>query len=72
MKTKINKINRKLHHFTVDEDLVLDCGEHWIVVFTGVPGAYLAAWVDEDGEVRTASRKSLAAAVKLASSSWGR
>lgn len=72
MRSKINKINRKLHHFTVDEDLVLDCGEHWIVVFAGGPDTYLAAWVDEDGEVRTALRKSLRAAVKLAERSWGR
>lgn len=46
-------------------------GERFWVAFVNEAGTYTAAWINEDGELRTATRKSAAGAVRLAMKSWG-
>jgi len=47
-------------------------GEQFWVVLSDGHGAFQAAWIDEDGELKTAVRKYRKAAITLASESWGR
>lgn len=46
-------------------------GEFWVVLATP-QGKYLAAWIDENGELYKVERAYLKAAIKLAKESWGR
>lgn len=63
--------SKKIAALVTDEELVLDGDNFWVVIVVG-DGTFLAAWVDKDGALHTASRKSAAGAIKLASGSWGR
>jgi len=53
-----------------DEEMVVDSGNFWVVLIA--VGGFLAAWIDENGKLCTAERKSQNGAIKLASGSWGR
>jgi hypothetical protein len=53
-----------------DEEFVEGGAEFWVVL-DARDGTYLAAWVDEDGALKTATRKTASSALKLASSKWG-
>lgn len=61
----------KIQALVKDEGLVLEGGEHWVALMVG-DGTYLAVWMDENGDLQTASRKTQQGAIKLASGSWGR
>ncbi len=65
------KYDRQIASVVTDAEMVLDGEERWVALVVG-DGTYLAAWVDEDGVLHTAFRKSASGAIKLASSSWGR
>jgi len=61
----------EIARLVTDEERVLEGEAHWVALIVG-DGTYLAAWVDEDGVLRTAIRKTASGAIKLASNSWGR
>ena len=69
-------LHAQLAALVPNEDYLLAGEQFWCVVYTppkpfsGDP-PYLAAWLDENGDLRTATRKTEAAAIKLAQSSWG-
>lgn len=54
-----------------DEEFVVDGDKFWVVV-SEPDGAFTAGWIDGEGRFHRASRKSRAAALKLASTSWSR
>lgn len=47
-------------------------GDHFWVVLSDGHGEYQAAWIDENGYTKTATRRYRKAALTLASESWGR
>lgn len=55
----------------IDPQMILDDGEFWAAVIVG-DGTYMAIWIDEDGLMHKAVRKSGSGAIKLARDSWGR
>ena len=65
------RYDAQISALVTDDERVLDGDRFWVALVVG-DGTYLAAWVDEDGVLKTASHKSPSGAIKLASSSWGR
>lgn len=63
-------VEPQIARLVTDEESVIDGEEHWVVLV--VDNGYLAAWIDENGTLRTARRKSSSGAIRLANESWGR
>ncbi len=68
MSTK--NLSDRLRYLVKDEDQVYGSDEFWVVIYMG-DDIYLAAWVDENGEVKTAEYKTANGAIKRADRSWG-
>ena len=64
-------IDPQISLLVTDEETILDGEEHWVVLVVG-DGTYLAVWIDENGTLHTAQRKTVSGAIRLASESWGR
>lgn len=61
----------ELQGLVQDPSDIIDGARFWVVVAMRDAKA-LAAWVDENGELHTKIYTSVAAAVRKASTSWGR
>lgn len=71
MTRNIVNVSEALRPLIIDDESVIVGEEFWIVIFDPARG-YLAAWVDENGDVHTAIRKTVKGAANLADRSWGR